>query len=162
MACIRTVEILVPDRITTVQVEVPGRIRLVEVQIPGIPGPPGSGGVSFVKIAAAAISGHRVVRAVNASQIAVASADDLSHANTILGITTNAAALGGNCNVVNQGFVTESSWAFVAGQNVFIGLNGALTQSPSVYPASLYQRVIGIAVSPDTIFVDLGAVVELI
>jgi hypothetical protein len=102
------------------------------------------------------------VRGVNASQIDLASSDNLSHADTILGVTTNAAVLGGNCNVVNQGFITESSWAFTPGQNVFLGLNGALTQVTPVFPGSAFQRVIGVAVSPDTIFVDLGPVIELI
>lgn len=155
MSCVRLVEVLVPDRITT-----------VEVRIPGIPGPPGAGAagsnVTFQKIAAQAISGHRVVRAVNATEVDIASSGISSHAETILGITSNAANAGDFLNVVSHGFITEPSWAFVPDQFVFVGINGAITQVAPSGPTSLYQRVIGVAVSPDTIFVDLGPVIEII
>lgn len=167
MGCIKQVEIQVPARVTAVEVKVPAKIISVEVQVPGLPGPPGPSGVGTEQVildrfAANILSGHRVVRAVSATQVDIASSGDLTHADTIMGITTGAAASGAPVDVINHGLITESSWAFTPGAFVFVGIHGAITQVAPSLPTSLYQRVIGVAVAPDTIFVDLGPVIELI
>jgi hypothetical protein len=118
---------------------------------PGPPGPTGSG--VYSRIAAQAVGGHRVVRSVSATQVDYADVLAAEHADDVLGLALNAAAIGDAVNVVRMGDVTEPSWAWLQGQSVLLGTNGQLTQSP-VAGAAFFQ-IIGHATSPTSIFVDI-------
>jgi hypothetical protein len=79
--------------------------------------------------AAADLSGHRVLIYSNGS---VGYADNLtaSHAYLVIGISQSAAMSGAPVDIYNRAIVTESGWSWTAGQPVFCGANGLLTQVP--------------------------------
>lgn len=124
----------------------------------GPPGPAGpAGGAELTRAAAQALGGHRVVRALGDGSVNYASADEIAHAELILGVTMEAAAMGASVRVRSAGEISEGSWAWALGP-VFCGLNGVLTQTP---PASGFLRQIGFADAADRIIIDLKPAIIL-
>lgn len=96
-------------------------------------------------IAALAISGHRAARLNNAGLVIVASADLVGDAQTILGITINAAAPGGAVSIRGAGLIEEPSWNWAPELPIFCGPEGVLTQT---YSASwAFSRILALALS---------------
>jgi len=130
-------------------------ITVIGPNIPGPPGPEGppgpSGGSAFVRQAAQALSGHRVVRAVANNEVDYASNDQAADAALIEGITTGAAGLGGDIEVQAMGEMIEGSWSWSLGP-IYCGLNGQLTQSP---PSGAWIRQVAVAVDTDRIVINL-------
>lgn len=115
----------------------------------GAPGAPG--GASFLRVAAGALGGHRVVRALPSDEVAYASSDEPAHAELIVGLTTHAASAGAEISVAAGGAITEGAWSWTPGP-VFCGVAGVLTQTP---PLLGFIRQIGIADAPDRLILDL-------
>lgn len=115
-------------------------------------GPPGpAGGVTIQKAAAQALSGHKVVRPAPGDELDIASADDASDAGFAIGVTIGAAEAGATATAQTAGELVEPSWSWSIGP-VFLGLAGALTQSP---PAAAFLQQIGVAVAPDRLFINI-------
>lgn len=127
-------------------------VTLGAIQGPqGPPGPPGSGGPQTVFYTAGEdISGHRVVR-VSGSTAYYADSGTPSHINTVVGISTGAAASGNTVTVQVSGELTEPSWTWSPGA-VFLGVSGQLTQTP---PATGLFLKLGKAMTPTTLLIDL-------
>lgn len=120
----------------------------------GVAGPAGpTGAQAVLRTADQALGGHRIVRSTGAGTVDYADASQLLHGDDTLGLTTNAAAAGDAVNVLTFGSITESSWAFVPQQPVFLGANGLLVQVPAAEAAFLQQ--VGYAEAADTLFVDI-------
>ncbi len=134
--------------------------RADAMPIPGPRGAAGPSGGSAEWIAARALSGHRVLAAINAVHVDYADAADLSLRNRIIGVSAGAASAGAPVMVFNAGMMNFNGWSWVAGAPVFLGAGGALTQ---VLPASpsAFSIVIGRALAPDTLFVAIGAAIIL-
>ncbi len=113
---------------------------------PGPPGPPGAQGESLVGVAGAAISGHRLVTVDGAGGLIHATGPDA------IGLTLNAAAIGGEVTVQQGGFVTEPSWTWTPGEPIFQTGAGQLTQT---IPTAGMIRQVAIALSPTKIALDL-------
>lgn len=120
---------------------------------PGPVGPPGQAGASYLTFTAdGALSGHRAVRPTTAGAVGYASSAVAADANSVLGITTGAAATGAAINVQASGEMTEVSWNWTPGLPVFLGTNGLLTQTP---PVSGFQLVLGVAISPTKLAINI-------
>lgn len=123
----------------------------------GPPGPPGSGGggsgsaISQSVLAAEAIGGHLAVFA-GPSGVSRASSSVVSQALKILGITSGAVSSGGYADVISAGLITEPSWNWTPGSALFLGLNGALTQTA---PTAGFILQMGVAISATSINLDI-------
>lgn len=143
----------------------PFAVTVVEAGIgpQGPPGPAGpigpTGGSTVAKVAAQTLSGHRIVRTVDATQVDYCDADTLAHRDTLLGMTTGAAISGAAVNVQAAGEIDEPSWSWTPGQPVFCGPNGTLTQTFSA--AWKFTRIVGWAQSATRIWFSLREPITL-
>jgi hypothetical protein len=117
----------------------------------GVPGSPGGAGAVYT--AAEPVSGHTVLAVDASGQVFPASADTLSHALRIAGVSLNAAALGDDATIVAAGLVQHDGWAWTPDEPVYLGLGGALVQSLPV--EALFSRVIGTAAGATRLLVGL-------
>ena len=142
-----------PEQLVVLQ---DGAAQLLEVAQQGPPGPPGPAGAAgsavVQAVAAVALSGHVVVAYNTASQLVPASADELLHALRVAGITVAAAALGATVVVQQRGVLEHTGWAWAAGQPVFLGLGGALVQTPA--PGAVFMMLIGQALTATRLLVN--------
>jgi hypothetical protein len=115
------------------------------------------GGVSssgdLVKPAAIALSGHKVVY-ISSAGANYASSRDIATRGLAVGITVGASALGGNSTIRTNGEIIEPSWAWTPAQPVFLGQDGALSQSGPA-PPDLFSQIVGIAISATSIYVNI-------
>jgi hypothetical protein len=102
--------------------------------------------------AAEAVGGHRVVALTETGcrYADPASEDDVW---TSVGVTLGAAEADADATVAVSGLIDEPSWAWTPTRPVFLGPTGTLTQTPPVPPDALYQRVVGVAVTPTRLWV---------
>ena len=120
--------------------------------------PGGGGGTQTVElIAGESLGGHRVVYARNGSAY-YASSDDVVNAVVAIGVTTASATAGTKVNVLTAGVVVESSWAWQESKQIFLGLNGVLTQTP---PTSGCSRVIGVPTASDSMLINVQMPITL-
>ena len=87
-----------------------------------------------------------------AGHLAYASCDDTTHFGRVVGVTTQAAEPGAPCNVQNFDRIVEGTWSWTPGEPVFLGTNGALTQTA---PTAGFLMVVGFAISATVLFVSL-------
>lgn len=122
----------------------------VSVTSPGPQGPAGvngaDGGTYTTKLANAALGGHRIVRAVSATHVDYASADEITHGDDILGLTLGSASSGATVQIADGQDVTEPSWTWTPQEPLYLGLNGLVTQTPPDTP-SVIAVVVGFATS---------------
>jgi hypothetical protein len=109
-------------------------------------------GTFFAAPAAINMSGHRAVIQTN-NGLDYASNDNPIHSLELVGVSLNAAIIGGTVNVVVLGNITEPSWNWIPNQPVFLGLNGYLTQAPPSSSGS-FSLIIGLATSTTALFVS--------
>lgn len=121
---------------------------------PGGPGPAGApGGALLTATAGAALSGHMAVAYADDGELVYASADNAEHAFTLAGITTGAAALGATATVQRNDVIEHSGWAWTPGAPVFLGLAGALVQTPAV--GALFLKPIGLALTAQRLMLSI-------
>lgn len=122
----------------------------------GFPGPPGPAGqsdaIEFTRIAATAVSGHRVVSPLADGTIAYISNN--GQPTSIAWVTTHAALAGEPVSLIVLGAVSEPSWSWTPGEIVWLGMDGMLTQTTPV--SGRYLLRVGYAESPTTLFVNPG------
>lgn len=111
-------------------------------------------------IAGENLSGHRMVLVNTSHEAIYASNDNLAHADSVFGLTTNAALTGNAVEVVREKEVQEPSWSWVVGGAIYLGANGALIQSAPVSPA-LFLLCVGFATATDRMFVSVGTPIIL-
>lgn len=132
------------------------QVQIIEVGIQGpagAQGPPGQSGAAYITYKAdGALSGHRVVRPTNPSEVGYADSSVVADANAVLGITLGATLAGDDVNVQTAGEITEPSWTWVVGDPVFLGLTGLLTQTP---PATGFSLVVGVPVAPTKLVIGI-------
>jgi len=105
---------------------------------------------TYTHVAGAALGGDRVVYIDNANTAQYADNTNLAIVNTVLGITTGAAAMGANVEIQTEGEYTEPSWTWTLGQPIFLGTNGLLTQTQPSAPA--FSLIIGFPITATKIF----------
>lgn len=119
---------------------------------PGPQGPAGPADSSLVDyVAGEALGGNRVVRA-DTNGKAVYASNTVAASQNLLGITTGSASLGATATVQRSGIMAEPSWSWTAGQLIYLGTNGVMTQ---VYPAgATIVIIVGFALTPTSIHIS--------
>lgn len=145
-------------RTTNVSIRSNNRVKAVFVGIQGPAGPEGAAGGDTPMVAASTLSGHRAVVSVSATEIGYADNDTPSHSVKVLGIIKDAANAGGTVMVQTFRSMTEPSWDWTPGQPIFLGNNGMLTQT---VPATGFILELGVAISPQTIWIDIKQAISL-
>ena len=102
--------------------------------------------------AVTAVSGGRVV-ILEASGVSYADSSILAHAGKVVGITTGAASIGTPATYQSVGPMVDGTWSWTPGADIFLGLNGFLTES---VPATGFLQRVGHAPSPTSININLG------
>ena len=108
-----------------------------------------------------ALSGQRAVVLNSSKQLIYATNSDVTHAVKILGITLGAALAGGSIAVQREGVLNEVSWTWTPGLPIFLGDNGALTQTPPASP-SKFSITLGFAEDATTMLVSIGTPINLL
>ena len=136
----------------------PADFAQVIVGPPGPPGPPGPKGNAQLVPVAQPISGHSVVAVDASGQLVPADCTNASHCGAVLGVVDRAYSLGESADVKTGFPLPHAGWAWMPGP-VFLGLAGQLTQS--LPPGALFSQVIGQAVSPTRVLIDVQPFINL-
>jgi hypothetical protein len=144
------------ERKTIVSVKSKNRVSAVLFGIRGLRGEAAEAIVT--KIAAINLGGHRVVFCSSAEEVDYADNENFAHKDLILGITTQAADEGDEIQIRTSGELTENGWNWQTGNLIYCGASGLLTQMP---PQTGFLMVIGTAISPTTIFINLRQPITL-
>jgi hypothetical protein len=104
-------------------------------------------------VASAALSGHRAIALVGGVAV-YADCTVADHAYLTIGVSKDAVLAGSNLLVFNRQSIEDPIWNWVAGQPVFLGQGGLLTQSAPISPA-LFVLEVGIAISAYRLDVDV-------
>ena len=81
-----------------------------------------------------------------------ADSNTASHVDQVVGISTQAAQVGGEFEIVDSGFVTNSGWNWSPGQPLFLGLDGEVVTTPT----GVFSLQIGYAKTATTIYLRIG------
>lgn len=135
-------------------------ILQVGAGLQGPPGPPGASGAAGATLytAVVPVSGHTAIVLDSAGSCLPADASNPAH-QIVSGITLQAAIAGDPVEVVSQGLVEHLGWTFTAGQSVFLGSAGALTQT--LPGDAVFAKVLGVAITPTRIAVDFQPAIFL-
>lgn len=110
----------------------------------------GHGATPFV--ASTSLSGHQFVYVNTDGLLAVASADNLATASTVLGMTTGAVVSGATTIPQDTGVIEFNGWNFTPGP-VILGLNGQPVQTPAV--GALFTLSVGTALSATKVLLSI-------
>lgn len=131
-----------------------------EMLCPALQGPPGApGGALVLATAGAALSGHMAVAYGAAGLLEYASADNPAHALALLGVTTGAASAGAPAAVQRLSVMEHLGWTWTPGAPVYLGLAGALVQTPA--PGSVFLKPIGLALTAQRLMLAIQPAVVL-
>lgn len=145
------------DSVLVERVEETEILAVAEQGPPGRTGEPGpAGGAAVQRTAGTNLSALLAVYELD-GVVRALSADDALHIDLLLGITMTAAQIGELVNVQTLGSIEDSSWSWMPGR-IYLGANGALTQTP---PTSGFDLLIGSATSPTRIALNLQDPISL-
>jgi len=132
-------------------ISTPSITKVIGVQGPA--GAPGQGAVELLtRIAGENLGGHRAVIVDNDNKVYYGDRTNLAHMYKVVGITRGAANIGTNVEIQTYGLMTELSWNWIAGQPIFLGTNGLLTQIP---PTNGFLLIIAKALTNTDIFISV-------
>jgi hypothetical protein len=118
-----------------------------------------TGNVSQEWVAGEVLSALKVVRG-QGGQAFLMDASDIAQAHLCVGITETSAASGGAVQVINDGVITDGSWTWTAGP-VYLGEDGALTQTVPASPGQAFNLRVGTAVSATRLVVKIDRPIKL-
>lgn len=119
---------------------------------------PAVGNLSDYLVLGETTSAYRMVYADLDGKVYKASADDVLTASSVRGITVQAGDTDDEVLVVSEGEVENSSWNWSGNQNLYLGIDGVVTNTP---PDSGYFLRVGYSVAPQKMFVTIGQSVLL-
>ncbi|OQA32891.1 MAG: hypothetical protein BWY57_01618 [Betaproteobacteria bacterium ADurb.Bin341] len=122
---------------------------------------PATGGARTDFMADAALGGHRAVIRTSTG-VDCADAGIAAHCGRVIGLTTGACVAGEQANVQMAGDIEEPSWNWTPELPVFVGADGLLTQEVPAAPGAVFSQVIGVAITPIKLFVQLRDPIALI
>ena len=118
-------------------------------------GPPGPAGtatyVAITMVASIVISIHKAVIPDGTGGVIYADQSITSQTGKTMGISLNNALEGADVEVIVSGEVDEPTWNWLPGE-VYLGVNGALTQEP---PTSGILQVVGVALTATRLSVGI-------
>lgn len=147
------------DSVLVDEVEVVEVVSVAEQGPPGPPGPQGApGGAALVTVGPYPLSGHTAVALDADGLLIYADCTNAAHLGAVLGLL-GAAYSPDDIAIVRTDFdLTHVGWAFSPGP-VFVGTAGALVQT--LAPGSLFAQVVGYALSPTRIRIDVQPPIAL-
>lgn len=113
------------------------------------------------KLASGTIVGHRVVRCIDAAEVAYTDVTDANQVFSALGISLNSSAPGDVVNVKTEGEVTEPSWTWTPLMPIFLTANGMMSQTAPTQPTAAFVLSVGYALSATTMRVQIGIPIVL-
>lgn len=143
---------IVGDETEIVELVDQNTFEIVEIAEQGLPGADGNVVNVLTKIASQNLGGQRVVFQDSSTSVDYVDILDISQSLLVLGITTGAASVGANVDVQISGEMTEPSWTWIAGELVYCGANGVLTQ---ILPIGSFLQRVGVAISPTILKVEI-------
>lgn len=133
---------------------------VILVPVPGGQGAPGQPGGAVQRITAQALSGHRLVTPLDDGTVDYADATNAAHMSRPLFLTTGAWGTGVTADLVSAGPVSEPTWSWTPGQPIWLGVNGALTQTIPVGAA--FVRRVAEVIDATTIEFSVGDAIAMI
>ncbi len=124
----------------------------------GMQGEPGSAAEEIIAIAGENLSALTVVRAKTGGVFKCDSSNALD-ADTAIGITSSAAALGSNVRIRSFGAYANALWNWTMGIPIFLNSASALTQTP---PAFGFVQQLAVPSSPTSIMINIKQSIKLI
>jgi len=97
------------------------------------------------------ISALKVVY-MNAGKAYIASSGELSQANRVIGVAVDACTVGHSGRIRKQGYMKDNSWHWQLDKPIFLGINGALTQTA---PVSGFVCQIAVPISSNEIDISI-------
>lgn len=158
----QSVLVRTPDT-TVVAVQQPPSSSVVVRGVPGprgiqgIPGP--AGGATIVTVGATPLSGHTAVAMDADGLLIYADCTNPAHIGAVQGVIANAYGAGDPAVVQTDFDLSHAGWAFATGP-VFVGASGALVQAPP--PGAVFAQVVGFALAPTRIRIDVQPPIVLI
>lgn len=122
----------------------------------GIPGAAGSNHSRYT--ADEIISGNAIVAFNSSGNIVLADCSIMEHAH-IAGMSVFATVQYYPAEITSSGIVTHLGWTWTPGAFIYLGHNGALTET--VPSDALFTKVIGVALSPTIINIDIQPAIFL-
>lgn len=105
-----------------------------------------------------AMSGHRAV-AITETGLVYADASIAARLGATVGVSRNAASMGGIITYQTLGLIEEPSWTWTPEADIFLSYAGLLTQ---VDPRFYFSQRIGYAVTPTSMYVELSEPVIIV
>ncbi len=126
----------------------------------GAQGPSGTATALTLLAGPRAIGGHKAVRLLTPTIADLVDATSIADRNACIGVSTGAASSGAAVTIITSGIISEPSWSWTPGGDVFLGdTPGQLTQAYSASRA--FSQVVGKAIDATTLWVDLRTPVTL-
>lgn len=135
-------------------VELVGNQNLPFVDIIGITSPPASDPTQTNYTAGENISADTIVYLHDDGMIYTASADDILACNRVVGITT-AAINSGNLGAVQYRGLRDGPWSWTPNKNLFLDLNGQLTETQPNRTDHLFVLMFADSISPTKINIQI-------
>jgi hypothetical protein len=152
---IQSIDITLAESTQVVATVAPQEIAItLQMQGKGEKGDKGDQGIDngvATMPAGEAIGGHRLVY-ISSGAVYYASADNLQHLGKVIGVSMNAASIGGPVEIRSVGYLTDNSFAFTDGP-IYLGTNGLLTQDSMV---GLFIQQVATQLTATEIFVSIG------
>lgn len=129
----------------------------------GIQGPAGhDGSFTLTLLSGAALGSGRVAVSVGGALVYADSTDDTQLALPVYLTLGSATGPGQEVSVLPLGIYNDGSWSLVPDGVLYVGRNGALTQTvPSATAGDAYLRMVGQATSTDTVFFEPQPAIRL-
>ena len=155
-------ELLIIDDESEIIIEVDTDVEVLEAAAQGPRGPQGipgpAGGATTVMVGAAPISGHTAVALDSDGLLVYADCTNPAHIGAVQGVVGNAYSPGDQAVVQTDFELVHAGWSFSPGP-VFVGASGALVQT--LPPGALFAQVVGFALAPTRIRVDVQPTIVL-
>lgn len=100
-----------------------------------------------------AVSEFDIVGLDSSGKIYPIDANDISHSDTLVGISLETKNSGEQCQVKVFGEISNPAWILSVGKTYYCGLNGKLTSNPSSYQ---WMQRVGKAIDMSTIIINIG------
>lgn len=122
-------------------------------------GPEGPASEGEKYIASTNISGHKVLAVDSSLEAILADCTNIGHFNAIAGISDSATMIGNYVYPKTSGHLSLIGWSLIPGNTVYLGENGTIVQTIPV--SALFVKVLGVAVSSDTILINIQQSIRL-
>ena len=124
-----------------------------------LPVPPSLNGNTTLLVGGiVAIAAQKFIAIDSSGQFVLANQTDVSQMNKIIGITKAIANPGESVSFIGYGEAVNPLWNFVAGEPVFLGVNGNVTQTP---PVTGFIMIVGFATATTKLFVNMQTPIDL-